>query len=538
MALPKYGGRDSELSTTGVDGCGQAMDAWQVSREILARLPAALQPRGVKVWSHPAWQRGYGSPHSADCLRQWTSGGQCYYCDMSHVECCTAATKHPLTFAAQSVSTLLAIESARRLAEQESAADVTYALTTANADMLDPAISFGTHISIQTSRDLWEDLLEDSRHPAILGFVTSALAAAVPFFGAGHILPLKDGRAIYSLSARAHHLTKIKTYSTTQPFGRGLLNCRREPHGLDHERLHLICFDFCMLAAAPMFSFLQCMLAAAEEGYCGMNLYDPLRALRAWSWCTDLNTGRLPAAATLVDGRRLTLPAYVSELATILLRMCERKLITPEVAPQATEMLPRIIDLAGYAAEGALLRCSRQLGWASKLLWLIQLCDQRGAALSDPAIRLADHDFGHTDPRRGTVWQLWEQGLVDPLVDRAAAERCLVSGPAESRDWGRGRIVDKFHESVADIDWSFVDLRSAEGRWSPRLRIDLPYLDSLNRAGFEPLIEAADDPLQLSQRLAGARSGGASRPTDRRDDVAHPAVPVTPRGIPPAEHER
>ena len=41
----------------------------------------------------------------------------------------------------------------------------------------------------------------EDRHPAILGFVTSALAAAVPFFGAGHVLPLNDGSAIYSLSA-------------------------------------------------------------------------------------------------------------------------------------------------------------------------------------------------------------------------------------------------------------------------------------------------------------------------------------------------
>ena len=109
-------------------------------------------------------------------------------------------------------------------------------------------------------------------------------------------------------------------------------------------------------------------------------------------------------------------------------------------------MLPRIIDLAGYAEEGSLLRCGQHLGWASKLLWLIQLCNQHGTSLGDAAIRLADHDFGHTDPAHGTVWQLWEQGLVDPLVDRAAAEACLVAGPAESRDWGRGRIIDKFFE--------------------------------------------------------------------------------------------
>lgn len=546
MAIAKFGGRDSELSTTGVDSQGQTVDSWKVTREILAHLEPALLERGVKVWSHEArnwgtygtgsgygygsgYSSGYGSAHSTDCLRQWTGAGQCYYSDMGHVECCTASTKYPLTFAAQSVSTLLAIEAARRLAQQEAEDGVTYALTTANADLLDPAISFGTHISIQTARELWEDLVLEDRHPAILGFVTSALAAAVPFFGAGYVLPLSDGSALYSLSARAHHLSKMKTYSTTEAFGRGLLNCRREPHGKDHERLHLICFDFCTLAAAPMFSFVQCVLAAAEEGYCGMNLFEPLRALRAWSWCTDLQTGRLPATAMLVDGRRLTLPAYVSELATILLRMCERGLITEDVAPQATQMLPRIIDLAGYAEEGSLLQCGKHLGWASKLLWLIQLCNQHNASFGDAAIRLADHDFGHTDPAQGAVWRLWDQGLVDPLIDRSAAEACLVSGPAESRDWGRGRIIDKFFDSVADVDWSYVDLRSDTDRWSPRVRIELPHLDSLNRHEFEPLIEAAGSPNQLSRSLAD-RTGVVARQTDPLDDVPRRLAAASYRG--------
>jgi hypothetical protein len=274
-----------------------------------------------------------------------------------------------------------------------------------------------------------------------------------------------------------------------------------------------------------MFSFVQCLLAAAEEGYCGMNLYDPLRALHSWSWCIDLETGRLPAAAMLIDGRHLTLPAYVRELATTLLHMCEQGLIGADVAPQATEMLPRIIELAGYAEEGSLLRCGRHLGWASKLLCLIQACNQHGTSLSDARIRLADHDFGHTDPEHGTVWQLWDEGLVDPLVDREEAAACLTQGPVESRDWGRGRIIDKFFESITDVDWSFVDLRADEDRWSPRLRIEMPYLDSLNKSRCEPLIEAATDPVQLSQWLVD-RTGGVVRQADPLDDISRQVATV------------
>lgn len=554
MSVPKWGGRDCELSSTGIDAGGQSIDSWKVTREILDGMEPALASHQVRVWTRDArWTRGCGhgynstaggyggysgglgyasgvSVYSRDCLRHWTAGGQCYYSDMGHVECCTAATKSPREFAAQCVSTLLAAEAARRWAEQQAEPGTCYALTTANTDALDPAISFGTHLSMSIEKWLWEELFVESRHPALFGFVTSALAAAIPFFGAGYIMPLKDGSVVYSLSGRAHHLTKMKTLSTTEAFNRGLLNSRREPHGVDQERLHLIGFDFCVLSSALLFSFLQCVLAAAEEGYCGMVLYDPLRALRSWSWRIDLRTGRLPATALMIDGRRPTLPAYLGELAAVLLNMCEQGLITEEIAPQAQQLLPLVVDLARAAEQGDLLPCSRHLSWASKLLWLTQLCEQSGGGLADPEIRLADHDFSHTDPRQGALWQLWEEGLVDPLISLDTAHTRLAEGPAESRDWGRGRIIDKFYDFVADVDWSYVDLTSDQDRWSPRLRIDLSRLDRLNKAQCASLIEAATDPAHLSQ-LLNAQVDGAARCTDPIEEISQHLAQVHQVGL-------
>lgn len=536
MTVPKMGGRDCELSTTGIDANGQTIDSWRVTREILDNLTPALAAHQVRVWSRDVrWNRGYGtgrtaSAYSSDCLRSWTSGSQCYYSDMGHVECCTALTKYPRQFAAQCVSTLIAAEAARRLTEQQAEPGSSYALTTANADALDPSISFGTHLSISIEKWLWDDLFLEQRHPAIFGFVTSALAAAIPFFGAGYIMPLNDGSVVYSLSARAHHLTKMKTLSTTEAFKRGLLNSRREPHGKDQERLHLIGFDFCVLSAAPLFSLLQCVLAAAEEGYCGLGLHEPLRALCGWSWRMDLQKGRLPATAMLVDGRHLTLPAYIRELATVLLRMCEEGLITDEIAPQATEMLPLVVELANYAEEGSLIQCGKHLSWASKLLWLTQLCEQSGADFSDARIRLADHDFGHTNPEQGALWQLWEQGLVDPLIDLDDARACLAEGPVESRDWGRGRIIDKFYDYVSDVDWSYIALTSGDDRWSPRLRIDMPQLDSLNKAQFAGQLQAAVDPAHLSQ-LLNSQAGSVAWKSDPLDDIPRQLAVVQHVGL-------
>ena len=510
MAIAKFGGRDCELSTTGVDADGQSIESWDATRRILDKIPASLADHGSVAWSSPVYRSNYatsnswyyqGSAISSDCLRHWTDAGQCYYSDMGHVEVCTATCLRPTEFAAQCISTLLAAEAARAYAEEESNDGSTFSLTTSNADMLDPTISFGTHLSMQVSKPLWEELNEDQQRPATLGFVASALAAAVPFFGAGYLLPLRDGSIIYSLSARAHHLRKMRTLSTTQAFGRGLLNSRREAHEDVHERLHMIGFDFDVLSSALLFSFLQCMLAAAEEGHWGTILAAPLRAMRSWSWQLDDERDRLSKTVLTIDGTHLTLPAYMRRLCEELLRMVQSGLITPAVAPEAETMLNTIIELADHAEQGRLVDCARHLGWAAKRVWLAQLAEDQHGAVNDASARVADHDFVSTDPHRGGFWRLWDAGLIDPLCHIDQAKACLKQGPVDSRDWGRGQIIRRFYEYIESVDWSYISLRSDNGRWSPRLRIDLPTLQSLNKAAFESILAHATDPATLYQLL-------------------------------------
>lgn len=450
MPVKKFIARDCELSTTGYDNEGRALDSWVVTQKVLRQIGPALASRSAVTWSGS--DARYGSRYSVDCLRQWTSAGQCYYSDMGHVEVCTAEVLNPYDFAAQSISLLRAAEEARRLSEEQEDGESHFALTASNVDALDPDISWGTHLNVSVSQDLWDDLFIHNSHPARLGFVASAFAAAIPFFGAGYVMPHTDKGAIYSLSGRAHHLTRVHTLATTEAFRRGLLNTRREPHG-NHDRLHLIGFDFCVVSAALMASLVQCVLAAAEEGFCRYLLYAPVDALRGWSHGLDLSTGRMQATATLIDGRQMTLPAYIRDLTGELLAMCEAGLIPPETAPHATELLPRIIELTQYVEEGSLQQAARHLDWAAKLLCLLA----REEPLSAPGARLADHDFSNTDPLRGLLWRLIEEQQVDPLVTIDKAEKCLVQPPAESRAWGRGQLIKRFNGQMADVNWSRVE---------------------------------------------------------------------------------
>lgn len=493
MALPKFIGRDCELSTTGISPEGRALDPWEVTKEILHHIDAAFEPLGRSTWSREmAGDRGslYSSPHSSDCLRRWGPEGSCFYSDCSHVEICTPATLFPRAYAARCLSVLRVAEAARRRAESAAEHSTRYSLAASNVDVLDPSISWGTHLSVAVSTPLFEDLFTNHQRPSLLGFVASAVAAAIPFFGSGYLLPLKD-ETLYSLSARAHHISCISTHSTTEAHRRGLLNARREPHGEGQERLHLIGFDFSLACAALKSSFLQCCLAAAEEGYCELNLYEPVRALHIWAWNVDPGSARLSGKARLVDGRRITLPRYVRELSTRLLEMCEAGLITEQVAPESREMLPRIIELTHHVEEGSLERSAPQLDWAAKLLCIQGLCRDDGITFGDATTRLADHDFTNTDPDRGLFWRLWDRGLIDPLVDMGDVDACLRDGPPEGRGWGRGRIIQEFFQEITDIDWSYIELRRDDGRWSPRLRIEMPRPYSLARSRFEPVLEQA-----------------------------------------------
>ena len=503
VIVPKHLGRDCELSTSGVDPNGDPIHPWDVTRDVLTHLGAAFEATGGRIWTPRVRWGGSewsASSSSSDTLRNWTSSGQCYYSDLSHCEGCTAETKDPRQAAAQCLSLMCVYEMARRRAEEEADPGTRYMLTAANVDMVDPGVSWGTHLNVAVSTELWEDLHADVRRPSRLGFVTSALAALVPFFGAGYVLPLTSG-PVYSLAGRAHHLTRTVTKTTTEAYRRGLLNSRHEPHGTGQERMHLIGFDLGLASGALLYSTLQCCLAAAELGYGGLGLYDPVRAQRTWSHGLDLRTGRLEGVAELVGGGGITLSHYVRRLVDTLLEMCSDGSIPEEVAPGAPELLQRVSGLTHLAEEGALPAMGAHLDWAAKLLVLVGRCERDGLDLDDDPIRLADHDYASTDPTGGDFWRLWEEGRVDPLVTREDVDACLLDAPEDGRGWARGRLIQRFHDQITDMDWGYVELRRDESRWAQRMHVEMSGPGLMTRERFEPALQRAPDLEALRQIL-------------------------------------
>jgi hypothetical protein len=503
VTIPKRVGRDCELSTTGLTSDGRTIQPWRVTREVLAHIDAALTPIGGRVWRRPVepvWRGEWSGSEdeSSDTLRHWTSSGQCFYSDMSHVEAVGAETVDPLRLTAQSLGVLTVCEAARRAAEEEAPAGTTYALTTANVDIVDPSIAWGSHFNVAVTPELWQALFRSPRDWSKVGYVSSVVAGLVPFFGCGYVLPLRRG-ARFSLSARAHHLNRLSTLATTEAFRRGLLNERREGHSTTEERLHLIGFDFALAGSSLLTSMLQCALAAAEIGEIEALLRHPVRALKSWSYGVEPDSGRLCGVAGMVDGRGLDLPAFVRRVATHLLRLIDRGVILETVAPRAADLLPRVIELTRYLDEGAVARCAPHLDWAAKLLVLSDMADREGLTLDDPRIRVADHDYASSDPRRGHFWRLWGEGRVDPLITARDVEATLLDGPEDGRGWGRGRLVRLLGDRITRMDWSYVELDGRHDDAVAPLRIEMPHTGSHSKAAFGPVLREAIDSRRLRQ---------------------------------------
>ncbi len=524
MLVPKYLGRDCELSTTGISADRRAIPPWEVTQRVLRRIDAGFAHLGTKCWtlrarSDDAMAAGYtsygNSAYSSDCLRQWGPNGQCYYSDMAHVEVCTAECRTPFEFAAQGWSTLLVAEAARAAAQADAPPKTRYLLSTANVDASDPGVSWGTHLNVAVSSQLFEDLILDTRRPGVFGFVTSALAAAIPFFGCGYLLPCRD-RVRFSLSARAHHITRMLCDATTTPFARGLLNSRREPHASGVERLHLIGFDFNLVSAALLAAFVQSALALAETGFSGLELREPLQALQAWSLGIDPATGAPTAVAALDDGRQLTLGAYVREVAATMRQLIAGGELASVLPTGTCELLQQVEELGARAARGDLDACAKHLDWAAKLHVLRAHCAARGTDLDHAATRLLDHDFANTDPTRGALWKLIDRGLVDPLITRADAEACLRDGPARNRGWTRGRLVQRFHADLAEIAWDQVELNLTPSRLGRRLRLAMPDPGGHGADAFAAILHNATDVATLA-RLADAEPGAVATIEPMRD---------------------
>jgi len=440
--------------------------------------------------------------------RHWLPNGGCIYVDMTHIEVCPPETLAARDHAAAVHAMYRIIHICRRRARAALPAGEDLFVNVHNSDGT-LTTSWGAHQNVTISRIFWDTLFHQQK-PHLMAILASFVAAAVPVFGQGMIVPLPSG-CRFATSARAHHLGSLVTLSTTEAFNRGLLNRRDEPHtGDDQARLHLIAFDANLQPATILLrsGLLQLTLAALECGWFDAKLLldDPVAAVRAWSWGFDARAGALrPPPARRPGGAAVGLFEWHRRLLGGLRSLVDSDEIPDAVVPEGSLILDLWEETLDDLVREDIDRLARRLDWALK--WTI-LSEQVAApgVLDDPQLRLLDLYYGYIDDRVGLFWPFWQQGLVDRVIDPAAVRGYLRAGDCRTRSGLRGELVRRLRPWIVDLDWGFIELsRDGSGSWwhgTQRHRIALadpaeasgPRIDRLRQL-------APDDDRQLLEHL-------------------------------------
>ncbi len=411
--------------------------------------------------------------------RRWLCSGCCVYTDMGHAELaggeCASARRH----AATHHGTLRVLRTCRRKAQSRLAAGDELFVSAHVADGSRES-SWGAHLNVQVTRSLWNSLFRLRPHYQAL--MASFVAASVPLFGQGYVLPDSRGAYRFVMSAQAHHLGEVAGLPTTIPYRRNLLNSRDEPHAHDQAaRLHLIAFDTNLQPASLIVrsGLAQLIAAAMELGWYDHQLVldDPVTAVHDWSDSFDVDVG-LPrnVQAARIHGPPISLIEWHTHFIDELRPMVADGRIPEEIVPDGAEILDRHAQIVSALAGGDSNALAARLDWALK--WQLIAEEQCRADCTDESMRMVDQLYSHVDDRIGLFWLFWRQGLVDRCgVDDRLIGECMLAGDPRTRSGLRGELVRRLGRWITAIDWNFIELSPGPDAWwtSPeKYRLSLP----------------------------------------------------------------
>jgi proteasome accessory factor A len=451
--------------------------------------------------------------------RHWLPNGGCIYVDMAHVEVCPPETRSARDHAAAVHAMYRIVRLCRRRAISSLPVGEDLFVNIHNSDGT-LSTSWGAHQNVTISRGFWDALFQEQK-PHLLALLASFVAAMVPVFGQGMIVPVSGGYG-YATSARAHHLGRLVTLSTTEPFKRGLLNRRDEPHARDDQaRLHLIAFDANLQPASILLrsGLVQLVVAALQSGWFDavLLLEDPVAAVQAWSWGFDTQAGALrPPRARRPGGKRIGLFEWHRRLLDGLRTLVDSGRIPETIVPEGPVILDLWAETLDDLVREDLGRLARRLDWALKWTILAEQIALPGI-LDDPQLRLLDLHYGHVDDRVGLFWPFWRQGMVDRVIDPAAVRGFLRAGDLHTRSGLRGELVRKLGPWIVELDWSFIAVsRAGPAAWwlaAPRERIALADPAEPSRVRIEALRSITpDDDAQLLEYLIATAAAEEQKP--------------------------
>ncbi|WP_080794933.1 depupylase/deamidase Dop [Corynebacterium pacaense] len=349
--------------------------------------------------------------------------------------------------------------------------------------------SYGAHENYRYARSVEFDVLS---------------RALIPFFvcrqviiGAGRVGIGQLGRgAGFQISQRADYIEQEISLETT--LNRGIINTRDEPH-TDADswgRLHVIIGDANMSQTSNLLKFgmTSLVLDAVEAGvdFSDLSLQRPVAEVSRVSH--DLSLGH---RLTLSDGRGLT--------ALEILRSYHERISTNLPPEELTAVDREVLDTwAGVMEMLATdpLSTSHLLDWTAKLA-LINSFLARGITIEDAKISLLDLQYTDIDPARSLYHALVRKGRMHTLVSQDDIARAALVPPEGTRARFRGRMIDRFSDSIVAANWESLIVDTGDGG---EQLITLTELDALSDTRSAEILESA---ATVSDVLDALGRGGA-----------------------------
>ena len=367
------------------------------------------------------------------------------------------------------------------------------------ATVSDGQQSWGAHLNVCVTRQLWDDMF--TRKPHLAGVFATHLATATLFTGQGQVGPGNNRDVCdFQLGQRPDFFEEFTGWQTTHR--RPILNMRDESHaGKTLARMHIIFFDNTL---APLANYLkagttQLVLAMLEAGWVdpGLMLDDPLAS--AWEVSRDLT---LSAPLRLVGrGRSASAVSVQKSLCEQAAEYVASGEMQNEV-PGAEEIIACWRQTLDLIERRDLAALSRRVDWALKYLVLARQIGRRNLSWQSPEIQALDLRYANLDPQEGLFLQLAAAGQVEAMPTNEEIDRAADEPPEDTRAYLRAHLLRRLGEEVTDVEWDRLRFRHTAERYrSPSLWLGMPDPARWGKAESDPVLLGCQTPKQLIEAV-------------------------------------
>ena len=203
------------------------------------------------------------------------------------------------------------------------------------------------------------------------------------------------------------------------------------------------------------------------------------------------------------NGRKMTPVELLSAITDDIAKFHAAGLLPEEIVPHTAQILPIWQKTLSLMAEGNVSELSKRCDWALMYMILNNEIDRHGHEWNSDEIVLTHQLYSHLDRNVGLFWSFLDSRYVERCVDDETIARLQQEGPTDTRAYARRAILDKFGDSVYDVDWSEIKVKwPNESRWSSTRRvIEMKDPAGFTKAQVGPIIEQADTIQELCEAL-------------------------------------